>query len=212
MKHRNADMACLRLAARQQGVIAWRQTRRLGFSKHAVSRRVRAGRWEQVLPFVFRLEGSPRRWPQNVVAAFLCVGSGAVSHAAAAALWELQGFRPGEPIEVTATRNLRPPGAWPIVHQTDRLERGTRPPCGGLGDAWIARYSTWGQSPRSSESRPHSTTPSGAVSSPRVVSMGVWSGSAAGAVGGRACSAGSWPIGAMPMSPRASSSSGSRSR
>ncbi len=101
---------------------------------------------EEVLPRVFRLEGSPRTWYQNVAASQLWVGRGALSHAGAAALWELEGFRPGNR------------SRWPrrgTCGSRRLADRAPNRPSGAGGPrtscsvtTLIEGCSTWGQSPR----------------------------------------------------------------
>jgi predicted transcriptional regulator of viral defense system/very-short-patch-repair endonuclease len=88
---RSADLAIADLARRQHGVITTRQLAELGLRQRAVSHRAAAGRLHRIHQGVYAV-GHPLlslrgRW----MAATLTCGSGAVlSHAAAAALWELR--------------------------------------------------------------------------------------------------------------------------
>jgi very-short-patch-repair endonuclease/predicted transcriptional regulator of viral defense system len=85
------DRPIAALAARQYGVVARRQLRALGYKETAIANRVAAGRLHRVHQGVYAV-GHPLlslrgRW----MAATLACGSGAaLSHAAAAALWELR--------------------------------------------------------------------------------------------------------------------------
>jgi very-short-patch-repair endonuclease len=73
-------------------------------SPRSIDRRLLSGVWDRLYPGVYRPAGAPATWRQSLLAACLSWGDGAtVSHRAAAALWELAGFRPGS-IELTVPR------------------------------------------------------------------------------------------------------------
>src|SRR4051812_18754498 len=86
-----SDRPIAALAARQHGVVARGQLRGLGYKETAIANRVAAGRLHRIHRGVYAV-GHPLlsargRW----MAATLAGGRGAVlSHAAAAALWELR--------------------------------------------------------------------------------------------------------------------------
>jgi hypothetical protein len=104
------DQICARIGEQQHGLVTYDQALSAGLNKFAISRRCASGRWERVLPRVYRIEGSPVTWHQRLKGAELWVGDGAaISHCSAAALLELQGFSPG-PIEVSSIRQLRAAG------------------------------------------------------------------------------------------------------
>lgn len=98
------DHAIRRLAERQWGVVAVEQLRRLGVGRGAIEHRIRAGRLVRLHRGVYapghtvlRVEG---RW----VAAVLACGPGAaLSHASAAALWEIRSTAATK-IDVSAPR------------------------------------------------------------------------------------------------------------
>lgn len=99
--------ACARLAASQYGLIGRTQALALGMSKSAIHRRVAAGRWEAVLPAVYRLAGAPVSWNQRQMAAVLWAGQGAVaSHRASAHVWGFDDFG-SSVVEVTAEKDVR---------------------------------------------------------------------------------------------------------
>jgi len=87
----STDRVIAALAARQHGVVALRQLRAAGITQSAVARRARTGRLHRVHRGVYAV-GHPvlsreGRW----IAAVIAAGAGAaLSHAAAAALWELR--------------------------------------------------------------------------------------------------------------------------
>src|SRR3954468_18121154 len=85
------DLAIAAIAARQQGVVAHDQLRELDLSRQAIGRRVRAGKLHVLHRGVYavghrRVSTEGRWW-----AAVLAGGRGALlSHASAAAAWDLQ--------------------------------------------------------------------------------------------------------------------------
>jgi very-short-patch-repair endonuclease len=110
------DEKLARLAARQHGVFSRTQAERLGATRGVISYRLRVGRWNQLSRDVFRLAGAPSSWRQDLMAACLAWGDGAVvSHRAAAALWQFLGFEPGiVELTVPEMRKRRAPG---IIHR-----------------------------------------------------------------------------------------------
>lgn len=101
------DERAARVAAAQHGVFTRAQVVRLGATRGVIHHRLRTGRWEWLARDVFRVAGAPASWRQNLMAACLAWGEGAViSHRAAAALWRLAGFEPG-PVELTVPRSRR---------------------------------------------------------------------------------------------------------
>lgn len=101
------DRLIAALAARQHGVVGWRQLAGLGIGRGAIRRRLEAGRLHPVHRGVFAV-GHPAvsregRW----MAAVLSAGDAAVlSHRSAAALWRLRLNAP-ERTDVTVPRTLR---------------------------------------------------------------------------------------------------------
>jgi very-short-patch-repair endonuclease len=115
------DHAIARLAARQHGVVSRAQLRALGLSDSAISSRFGAGRLHRVHRGVYAV-GHPVLAPRaRWMAAVLACGPGAVlSHAAAAAAWELRASAAAK-IDVTIpTVNRR---AHPLlrIHRTVSL-------------------------------------------------------------------------------------------
>ena len=100
----HVDGGIAALALRQHGVVSRRQLRALGLDDNAVSYRVRAGRLHRLHRGVYAVGhtvvGARGRWMAAVLA---CGPDAALSHASAAALWEL---RPSEAtwIDVTVPR------------------------------------------------------------------------------------------------------------
>ncbi len=105
----NWELEVVQRAARQGGVVQRAQVLRAGMSRHQLERRVRAGAWVTLFPGVYRVEGAPRGWLQDVQGLALWAGRDfAFSHRTAAAL---HGFRryPAGALELTTHRDLRAP-------------------------------------------------------------------------------------------------------
>ena len=108
------------VAARQHGLLSRAQAIACGLSPDQIERRVRSGQWQRVCPRVYRLQGTPNTWLQQLHTAALWAGTaGALSHGAAAGLWGFSRFE-GAPPEVTITSHTRPP-AKVRVHQVPLL-------------------------------------------------------------------------------------------
>ena len=115
-----SELKCLRLAATQKGLVRRDQAIALGLSPSAIKWRLGQKRWQAVHPGVYRIEGSPCTWHQDLKAACLWAARGvAVSHRAAAALWGLARFR-RHPVEISVTRDIRLDGT-PVVHRVRAL-------------------------------------------------------------------------------------------
>ncbi len=85
------DLAVAALADAQHGVVTRRQLELLGFSARAVGRRVEAGRLRPLHRGVYAVGHTALRVEGRWMAAVLACGDGAVlSHASAAAVWELR--------------------------------------------------------------------------------------------------------------------------
>lgn len=118
---RTRDRAAARLAAVQHGVIGVAQAHRLGFDADAIAARVRNGRWDRVLPRVYRIAGAPERGRQAAMAATLWAGDGAVvSHEAAAVLWRLDGVGTTR-VHVTVPEGRSPRHESIVVHRARTL-------------------------------------------------------------------------------------------
>ena len=80
---------------------------------------MREGEWEEVLPRVYRIGGTPPSWEQSLFAASLWGGrAAAISHRSAARLWGLDGVE-GGPIEITVGRRLEAQDI--VVHRSKLL-------------------------------------------------------------------------------------------
>lgn len=118
--------ACVRIAARQHGVLSASQAMSAGLSAPAVRRLVRAGVWKRVRPCVYALwlpEARDDRWHQRLSAASLWLGDqGAVSHRAAATVFELDGIE-SAPLEVVTTGGQQASEAGMVLHRVRVLRR-----------------------------------------------------------------------------------------
>lgn len=120
-------------ASRNHGVVATHTLRAAGVTSTTLERRAADGSLQRVAPEVYRAAGAPSNWHQRVLTACLTEGEPAVaSHRTAAALWGLDGFRPGI-VEVTTPRWLRRQRRGVRVHEStdlgdvDRTERDAIP-------------------------------------------------------------------------------------
>jgi very-short-patch-repair endonuclease len=109
-------IAIARLIARQYGLITRDQARLLGMSDDAIYRKVSAGLWIRDFPKVFRDVTVPTSWHQRLKAlALRRPGRLWVSHRAACAFWQLDGFDPGL-VEITTVCDLRAQDGF-LVHR-----------------------------------------------------------------------------------------------
>lgn len=119
------DRLLAALAAEQHAHLTDAQAGELGLTAKMRATRLRRGRLLRVAPGVLRMPGSPLTYEAVLMAAVLGAGAGAVvSHRSAAALWGLDGFRPGA-VEVSVPRGRwhRPTGV--VVHESTDLDRTT---------------------------------------------------------------------------------------
>ena len=118
----SADAAVAARAAHQHGLVTRDQARAAGVTDAGVRHRIATGRWARVGASVYRVAGTPVTWESDVLATVLAGGPEAVaSHRCAAALWHLDGARPGRP-EVTLPRgSRRPSGRSARVHWSTDL-------------------------------------------------------------------------------------------
>ena len=125
--------AAARIAEKQLGLLTYDQAMSLGFSKSAVHRLVAAGRWERVMPRVFRLWRIEDAWRQSVQALGLWGGpDGTISHLSAAALWSFDLCEPGH-LEITSASPRKAPRASIVVHRgaVPNVDQGLR------GGIWV---------------------------------------------------------------------------
>jgi very-short-patch-repair endonuclease len=113
------------LAERQHGVIARRQGIGLGLTRGSVARQLASRRWERVHSGVYRVVGSPRTWKQQILAACLAAGPGAVaSHHSAARIWSIPRF--DDRLEVTIPHSRRPRFSEVVIHRSRVVMREAR--------------------------------------------------------------------------------------
>jgi hypothetical protein len=112
------DRLWQQLAADQYGAITHAQLREQGVSGSALRRQMSSGDLIHVTLRIYRVGGTPETWRQQVMTATLagCVAFGRT----AAALWSLDGFRPGV-VEVVTTSSWRHEIPGVVVHRTKHL-------------------------------------------------------------------------------------------
>lgn len=122
-----------RIAEQQHGLITRRQAIDVGISRHAWEHLHGSGAWVRVSARVARRTGAPVTTSQRVLAAALDVGPNAyVSHASAAGLWEVPGFRP-EPVELIVVRGGREtPSTLAVTHRPRHLPEPYAAQIGGI--------------------------------------------------------------------------------
>ena len=118
------DEALARLAARQYGLFTKEQALDRGLTPKMLHGRLNRGHIEVIEPRVYRFMATPQTWHQRVLAACLAE-DGVASHRTAAALWGLDGCRPGI-VEVTTRRWKRRPNGSVRIHETRVLEEADR--------------------------------------------------------------------------------------
>jgi very-short-patch-repair endonuclease len=120
------------LATRQFGIFSHAQATEAGLSPAAMTRRVKAGVWERLLPKVYRIVGVPPSDQQQALAAALWAGDGAVvSHGTAGVLWSIPGARsPRVELWVPAPRSPRSSSI--VVHRGPRIDEADRASLEGI--------------------------------------------------------------------------------
>lgn len=120
------------MATRQYGVFSRRQVIALGVTVGKLRHRTQTGRWETLLPQVYRIGGTPSSPRQAAMAATLWAGEGCLlSHWTAAALWGLD-HRHGSKVELWVPAGRSPTSENVIVHRGGRLDRADRTVLDGL--------------------------------------------------------------------------------
>jgi very-short-patch-repair endonuclease len=102
-RRHDLDAAIDRLARRQHGVFTAQQVLAAGGTARMIHHRRSQGRWIGLARGVYALASHPTDWLRQLKAAELSVAGSAVSGKSAAALWAIDGFRPGH-IELIAPR------------------------------------------------------------------------------------------------------------
>lgn len=118
---RDAESKLYELSAGQYGVFTRAEAAELGLGRRVVAGRTEAGRWEILLPGVYRPAGTPETPRQRLMAAVLWAGEGAVaSHRAAASLHRLPAGR-RDAVEVSVPPGRHPRHAGVVVHRPKQL-------------------------------------------------------------------------------------------
>lgn len=123
----------LATAGRQQGLVARRQAVSCGMTRHQIATELDRGRWREVQPQVYRVNGTPPSWNGDLLACTLTAEeqddrSGpppriVVSHGSAAALLRLERVADRQVVEVTGVGTSLPV-LWEVtVHRTRALAR-----------------------------------------------------------------------------------------
>lgn len=114
------DERCARVASRQFGLLSRYQALACGLDRNAIAHRLRCGRWQLYLPNVYKINGAPKSWEQQAYGACLWAGDGSVlSHAAAARLWDFNGFSSAA-VEISTSRPKRNVSLPFKVHRVSR--------------------------------------------------------------------------------------------
>jgi len=122
---RTLDAAIAELAARQHSVFSRVQALQVGFTVKQIKHRLATGRWRRVRQGVYALAGSTPSFEQEVMAATLWAGDGAVaSHRTAAELYRIDGIRSRKPIHITVPRGRFPQAPGIVTHRTSLLGPG----------------------------------------------------------------------------------------
>ena len=108
------------VAARQHGLITYRQARERHLSKDAILHRVHRGEWVRLRVGLYAVSGSPRTWFREVMAAVLAAAPAWASHATSARLFEYSAFD-DEPVELSVLFDRRPRIAGVRLHRTGTL-------------------------------------------------------------------------------------------
>lgn len=100
----------------QHGLITRAQALALGFTRHQIQGRLNSGAWVAAERGVYRHHLHRPSWHNRLLACCLATG-GVASHRSAAALWALDGCRPG-PLEVTIPATVRIDRPAVRIHRT----------------------------------------------------------------------------------------------
>ncbi len=108
-----------RFAAQRYGVFTATEAEAHHVSRRMISARLDNGRWQRVLPNVYRVSAVPVSFRQRCLAATLWAG-GRLSHVCAGRLWQFEGIVT-QALHLTVGRNRGLSHADVIVHRTDDL-------------------------------------------------------------------------------------------
>jgi very-short-patch-repair endonuclease len=125
------------LAGRQHGVVSVAQLRELGFTKHAVRRRVESKRLQRLHPGVYAVGHDALTPDSRRLAAVLACGPGALlSHRAAGALQNLLPSSPQFDVTVPLPRRSRP---GLVIHRSRLIHPDDRSSVRGIPVTSVAR-------------------------------------------------------------------------
>jgi very-short-patch-repair endonuclease len=127
-----SEQKCAVLMAKQYGLISITQARDAGLTRAAIRWKIRSGEWKRVRPRVFLANTHAWSWHAELLANCLQLGRhAAVSHASAAALWGIDGFKPG-PVVLSVPKKKVPsiPGA--LIYSNAALATERRTTRGGI--------------------------------------------------------------------------------
>jgi very-short-patch-repair endonuclease len=133
----DADRRLAEITSAQRGLVTAQQALTEGITRRMLQHRVARGVLIRAEPGVYRMAGAPESWEQRVQAATFAEG-GFASHRTAAALWGLDGCRPGV-IEVTTERWRRRPNSSVRLHETTSLPEEDRATVRGIDVTSIPR-------------------------------------------------------------------------
>jgi len=113
------------VAEPQLGLVTHAQSITAGLTEEGIRYRIEVGRWRRAHAGVYVVAGAPWSWEQDVMAACLAAGPGAVaSHRSAAVIWGLDGVA-SDVVEVSVPRPRCHRLRGVIVHRSTDLDRST---------------------------------------------------------------------------------------
>jgi very-short-patch-repair endonuclease len=124
MTSNEMDAAIDELARRQYGVFSRSQAVASGATARMIDRRLGSGGWIELAPAVYALRSHPGTWERTLMAAVLGEPRAAVWGRSAAALHELEGFRPGR-TEIVVPRGSNHRSALAVVRERRQYETTT---------------------------------------------------------------------------------------
>lgn len=132
------ERACTRLAEMQHGAISRAQAIMLGMSEASIEERLALRKWIALLPGVYRIAGVPPSKKMHLMAALSWAGDDCfLSHRSAGWVWELDGVRDMEEIELSVRVGAKRPGM--IIHRIGADDRPVLRAVDGLRVSCIER-------------------------------------------------------------------------
>ncbi|HZR13182.1 MAG TPA: type IV toxin-antitoxin system AbiEi family antitoxin domain-containing protein [Acidimicrobiia bacterium] len=133
------DSRAAAIAGSQYGLLSAAQAVAIGFTPNAIRTRVTRGRWDRMLPGVYRIAGAPTRGRQAALAAALWAGEDSrVSHLTAAVLWNLDGVVTRR-VDITVPYECTRRHPAVVVHRTKTLPAVDRDVVHGIPVTTVAR-------------------------------------------------------------------------